>query len=72
MNMNLMNAYIVLNAEVAGRPFIRLSEMEMEMEMGNGKLEMGNEKWEMGGGTSERELEIGMVSNLQGEKVTYL
>ena len=53
MNMNLMNAYIVLNAEVAGRPFIRLSEMEMEM--GNWKLEMGNEKWEMGGGTSERE-----------------
>ena len=61
MNMNLMNAYayIVLNAEVAGRPFIRLSEM-------------GNKKWEMEGGTSERELEIGMVSNLQGEKVTYL
>ena len=53
--MNLMNAYIVLNAKVAGRPFIRLSEMEMEMEMGNWKLEMGNEKWEMGGGTSERE-----------------
>ena len=65
-----MSAYIVLNAEVAGRPFIRLSEMEMEM--GNWKLEMGNEKWEMGGGTSERELEIGMVSNLQGEKATYL